>query len=452
MPITLDLEKNPKQTQFFCDVMEQCARHDNGQGDGADALRYWFYGGAIRGGKTFITLGILVFLCKMYRGSRWHVVRKSSVDLKQTTIPSLEKIVKHAQVRWKRADAEYYCEFEGGSRIYFMSENYAQDKDHNRFKGLETNGILLEQLEELQESMYQTCLQRIGSWYDCEKMPPAFMFATFNPTYNWVKKKLHDKWEAHGADAPFYYLQALPDDNGFVTTDQWRAWEQLDTESYNRFIKGSWDIEIKGVFLSEFSSKNIGTAHMEKSEAIWLSFDFNVDPMTCTVWQTDSMTWARCIGEYRQPNSDIYQLCEQIREDYDMTWQVYVTGDASGSNRSPAIRHQLNHYDIIRQELMLPKRAFKVPKTNPTISQSRTFCNSVFKSMPELTIDRTCKHLIDDCRFVQVHLDGGGNVAIKKTGMNQYANIDNKQLGHLLDTMRYFLHSALGGYVKIPKS
>ena len=453
MPTTLDLSANPKQTKFFNDVMRECVNHDKGIAPDGDAIRYWFYGGAIRGGKTYITLGILVFLCKMYRGSRWHVVRKSMTDLKQTAIPSLEKIVKGARCKWRRSDADYFCEFEGGSRIYFMAENFNQDKDHDRWKGVETNGIVLEQLEELQKSMYDMALQRIGSWYAVDKMPPAFLFSTFNPTYNWVKKEIHDPFIKNGARPPFYYQTALPTDNAFVTLDQWRAWRQLDSKDYERMIEGSWEVNIEGTFVTAFNNSMIGQLLIDKRHPIWLSFDFNVDPMTCTVWQTDEVTYARCLQEYRTPNSDIYELCKEIREDWDLNrMEVYVTGDASGNSRNPAIRHQLNFYDIIRDELGIGRNAIKVPTQNPTIAQSRMFINAVIKNLPEFKIDKSCTYLIDDVRFVQSYLNGEGHVAIKKTGINKYANIDNRQLGHLLDTMRYFLHTALPYYVKIHKS
>jgi hypothetical protein len=463
MPVTIDFTKNAKQTQLFNDVMMQCERHGRivqqklageiaEDFDDPEAINFWFYGGAIRGGKTYSTLGILVVLCRMYAGGRAHVIRKSMTDLIATSIPSLKKIVKGADVRWKESPNDYFCEFPNGSRIYFTSENFNQDKDGDKFKGLETNWIVFEQLEELQEKTYTIAISRIGSWYDTEPAAPAFAFATFNPTFNWVKKKVHDVFSKEAAQPPHYYLQALPDDNPFVTADQRRAWAQMDEQDYERFIKGSWDVKIEGTFITAFKNHHIGITRIDKWQPIWLSFDFNVDPMTCTVWQTDGYSWARCLQEYRVPNSDTYELCRMIVDDWGYDYEMYVTGDASGSNRNPAIRHQLNHYDIIRDELRLGRDAFKVPTFNPAISVSRMFCNAVIKNLDEFVIDDGCKYLIDDIRFVQAYLDASGNVAIRKTGINPYANMDNRKLGHLLDTMRYFLHTALAELVTIPKS
>ena len=39
--------------------------------------------------------------------------------------------------------------FNNGSQILFMAEDYANDKDFDRFKGLEVNGFIPEQIEEL---------------------------------------------------------------------------------------------------------------------------------------------------------------------------------------------------------------------------------------------------------------------------------------------------------------
>jgi hypothetical protein len=56
--VTIDLSKNPKQYQFFVEVMKACA--------GLNQYRKFGYGGAIRGGKTFVCLGTLARLANKY--------------------------------------------------------------------------------------------------------------------------------------------------------------------------------------------------------------------------------------------------------------------------------------------------------------------------------------------------------------------------------------------------
>lgn len=465
---TVDFTKNPKQAAYYDKVMlevQRAVKHMRLNAEREDqglellilenAIRYWFYGGAVRGGKTYLFLAILCVLCRYFVGSRWHVIRASHTDLLGTTIPSLEKIVKHTPVRWKKSQGDTFCEFSNGSRIYFKSEGYNSDKDLNKFKGLETNGVLLEQLEELQEETWKKALERTGSWYDCHPMAPALVFATFNPTYNWVKTSFHDKWDEEGCKPPFYYVQALPNDNAFVTQDQWLAWEQLDEETYNRFIKGIWDINVKGKFMTAFTEEHINTgSKIDPNLELWLSFDFNVDPMTCLLAQTDGESFLQVIREWRMPDSDTPALCEQILKDVPelYTMRVRITGDASGNNRNSGTIGHTNQYQWVQDILPVNWDDFRVPKVNPGIADSRTYCNSVLQRMKYCKVDEDCEHLINDLRFVLKGIDIDGHVKIMKRGMNKYLNIDNSQLGHLLDCYRYLIHNAVPNFVQVPKS
>lgn len=450
---TADFSKNPKQSEFIQEVVKTI--------NGDSPVRNFFIGGAIRGGKTFVCLGALVILAKKYPMSKWHIVRESFPTLRSTTIPSVEKILRGANVKWHKNPSDYHVSFPNGSKIYFFSENYAQDKDLDRFKGLETNGFLLEQIEELQEATFMKCLERCGSWY-VDPMPPAINLSTFNPSFNWVKDKIYEPAMAGMLPKTDYYLTALPTDNPYVTDDQWTAWDRLDDESKERFIMGSWDIDVKGAFTHRFDRKK----HIDESleykvdEYIRLAFDFNVDPATCTVYQTDGYTYHHTLKEYRVENSDTYEICDRIKADFyhsndliNGTPAFKVRGDASGKNRMSGTRGHINHYEIIKTELALSWDDFDIPTVNPGISASRVFCNSILQHFPNVKIKESeCPWLVKDLMFCLAGLDRNGNTVIQKLGKNPFINMDNKMLGHLLDTWRYGVHTDLHKFISIPKS
>jgi len=64
--VTVDLSKNKKQEELFNEVMYSIQKKQNGI---EDYNKYFFYGGAIRGGKTFSILTILTILCRMFPNS-----------------------------------------------------------------------------------------------------------------------------------------------------------------------------------------------------------------------------------------------------------------------------------------------------------------------------------------------------------------------------------------------
>ena len=476
-------KKNIRQVEYFTKVMtvailyQQIGKHENRlskispdhedytstveklnelKKEAEDCLLYFFYGGAIRGGKTTIALALLVILCKMFPKSKWAVIRKSMPRLKETTIPALEKMVGRTGVYWKRSQAEYFCQFDNGSRIYFIAENYEQDKQLAKFLGMEMNGFLLEQMEELREEGYNMILSRAGSHYGVVgAMPPPLVLGTFNPTFAWVKRVIYDPWEKSKLEAPYSFTEALPDDNPWVTDAQWRVWETLDDDTYNRMIKGKWNIDVKKAFLWAFN-KDRNTKpglKLNFNEPIWISFDFNVDPMTCVIGQTDHQTYLRVTHAFKVPNSDTYDLCEKIKPIIE-GWEhmVYVTGDASGKNRISGSKGHLNHYQIIRDELGLIDDQFKLLIVNPLISENRVFMNSLLQKFPEFLIDESLEELIKDVQFTVTDIDKDGEVSIKKTGTNEYLSVDNKTLGHLMDCLRYFATITLHKWVNIPRS
>lgn len=492
-PITVSLDPdgekyNPQQRKFFDTVMGCLSRshrlellkvkikefpqdgdpdHLDGMIQMADELkdqvdndyRFFFYGGGVSGGKTHISLALFIIAAStIYPNSRWHVVRESMSSIEQNVIPSIQEILEHSDgLKWKRTKSDYYCEFPNKSRIYFIGENFAKDKDQNKFKGLKSNGFILEQIEELQYKTFEKCIERAGRWYGViGPMPPPIIISTFNPTYGWVKKKIHDEHRRGKLNKKFYYLQALPKDSPWNTEEQWSNWENLDPETYARFIEGKWDLPIENQFFNYFSEeRNVSKDPLELdlTEHIVLSFDFNVEPMTCTMQQSDGHSYMRVLKEFRAMPSDTYALCELIRPIiYGMEHLILITGDASGSNRISGARNHINHYEIVKAELGLKNEQFRVPSANPFISDSRVFMNSLFYRLPEFLIDSSCEYLIQDLKFLEVAIDNDGKVEIQKTGINKSLQIDNKLLGHMSDTLRYGCHSMLPDWLKLPKS
>lgn len=441
--------KNTKQNIFHDQVMRSVARQL--------PFRHFFYGGAIRGGKTFVCLFILVKLAKKYPNSRWHIIRASFPDLEDTTIPSMEKLIGKIgnDFVWKRKSSNYHVSFTNGSKIFFVSENLKQDKTLGSFLGLETNGIMLEQMEGLSLDMYKMAIQRIGSWY-IDPMPIPILLGTFNPTPQWPKKIIYDRYIKKELKPQELFVEALPDDNPFVTNEQWSNWSNLDEESYNQMIRAIWlfagqgnlwaysfrpDKHIVNVTDKMKSNylDNIELMKIQKSLPVNLIFDFNVDPITCLVGQRNGLSWAKLINEYRLRNSDIFELTERIRNDYG-DYYLVATGDASGHNRTAITRGNRSFVQIIQKELQLSPQQMQFPRSNPSVANTRIVVNSVLAKHKEFWISSACQYLIDDLTTIKT--DGTGGILDKKK--------EEKSLRtHLLDNLRYFLWNYFRKFVNI---
>lgn len=415
----MEIELMPKQSELFNKVLDSILQKND--------LRYFFFGGAIRGGKTYSIIVILIVLCKTFPGSKWHIVRKDMTVLLSTTIPSFEKIIfNDTQWIWTRSSGNYHITYlPTNSKIYFKPESIQTDPELNDFLGLETNGFFLEQIEELSKKLWDRAIERSGSWY-IKKMPPAFIFSSFNPTAKWIKSFVHDKWVNNELASPYCYIQALTSDNKYVTADQWNAWENMDDHIYRNLIEGSWIFESKGnLFIYNFTRDRIFTDLKPVSHLpIILSFDFNVEPITCLAGQVSEFETTLILDEYRLMNSDIEELCTRILSDYPDK-MLLVTGDASGQSRT-ALKRDLTYYKEIKRVLKLSMGQFKLPAANPPIKSTRILCNSLLKKHPDYKFSDRVPYLITDIESTET--DGHGGIDESK----------DKHKGHLLACWRYF--------------
>ncbi len=165
-----------------------------------------------------------------------------------------------------------------------------------------------------------------------------------------------------------------------------------------------------------------------------LSFDFNVEPITCLVGQCDpSLDRVRILDEYRLVNSDIEELCNRIITDYSDK-MLLVTGDASGQNRT-ALKRDLNYYKVIQSKLRLSIHQFKIPAMNPKIKNTRVLCNSLLSKHKDYLFSDRVPYLVLDMEECEV--DAHGNIDKTK----------DKHKSHLLDAWRYFNWSFLNKFL-----
>jgi len=426
----IDLTANPKQAEFFVASLA-AAQYKN-------TFKFLNYGGAVRGGKTYVTLAILIRLCELYPGSRWHIIRKDMPSLEATTIPSFEKLVAGSR-NWRfcRSKSNYYVQNRKGSKIFFKGENKQQDPNLMKFLGLETNGFFLEQAEELSEELWNKALERVGSWY-LENMPRGLIFMTFNPCQNWVKDKIYTPFMNEMLPPEYCFMTALPSENPFVTDDQFSGWEMMADRYYKQFIEGDWtdfDGETNR-WLHSFSAKrHIGKVEWNPDEPTYLSFDFNRNPITCSVWQHYD-GWIRGVRVIKLLDSTIYRLCEVIMEEYPSA-HFFVTGDVSGDVKTTM--SNLSNFDVIKASLGLSATQMQLSMSNPRLKDSRMLCNSILEKYPLVVDEVNCADFIDDAKKCKANSDH----TIVKDNRNK-----KEQQADTLDTFRYYIHRYFVDYMK----
>lgn len=245
-----------------------------------------------------------------------------------------------------------------------------------------------------------------------------------------------------GVNRPFHKLF-----NNKDKYDDWMSWQmptslnphipakeieaaksQLDPIIFAQEYEAKFTTTLNKPFMYSFTTDHINdNIGFNNKSTLYISFDFNVDPMTCIIAQ-HAIGYIYILDEIRLRDSNVYEVCDIINAKYG-NYHKLVTGDASGMARNVVTKGNVNSYYIIVKELKLSESHIMIPKQNPPLNESRTLCNAIFHNHPDFKIHSRCKHLLEDLMFVQVNDKG----EIDKTS--------DKHRSHLLDGLRYYLNS-----------
>jgi PBSX family phage terminase large subunit len=224
-------------------------------------------------------------------------------------------------------------------------------------------------------------------------------------------------------------------DNKFCRPERIIFLEQLaaiDPYYYTVFTLGLWgNRKITDPFCLSFSKeKHVGETKLRQDMEVYLSFDFNKNPITCGVYQHEgNHIW--CVESIKLENSDIYKLCDYIKTSYKGCMFI-VTGDATGQNTTALVQDDINYYTVIKAQLNLAQPQLKVPSINPKVRENRLLVNAVFHNCVVKLDPARAKGLIFDC----------GNVSVNDVGDIEKGDRNNpKKRADHLDNWRYYLNS-----------
>jgi hypothetical protein len=204
--------------------------------------------------------------------------------------------------------------------------------------------------------------------------------------------------------------------------------EQLDELTFRCEILAE-DVDVtNNPFAYAFDEKHIVPVEYDASQHLYLSFDFNVDPITCIAVQQINGC-INVVKEFYLKNSDIYQLCDQVISEFPKA-SFIITGDSTGANRSALTQGNLGYYDVVQTKLRLGRAQMKQPTVNPSIRDTRVLVNSLLQNYC-IKIDPSCEWLIKDLKYVEVDSEGD-IIKDRRTDLRK---------ADLLDCFRYYCNS-----------
>ena len=189
-------------------------------------------------------------------------------------------------------------------------------------------------------------------------------------------------------------------------------------------------------------AKHVKACSINYEHPIYLSFDFNKNPICCSIIQyyNETVYIPFCI---KLVNSDIYKLCHYIKNKFTVVGKnephFIVNGDASGNNASAMVKDNLNYFRIIKAELGLTIGQMQQLASNPKIEENQVLVNAVLEHVKHCIDPDGAQALIFDLEFAEMLPNG----TLKKADRN-----DPTQQLDPLDTYRYFINRNLRHFLK----
>ena len=418
----------------------------------SEKYNFILYGGAIRGGKTIWGLSALLILCEIFPGSRWAVIRENLERIRETTIPSFEKMGASGMLRQN----PYKYTHPNSSVILFMGENYAKDKEMNAFKGLEVNGFLFEEINECQEQTFNKAFERAGSWIikNTDIQPKPIVLATCNPTNGWVKDRIYDKWKTRTLPIKWAYVPAKITDNPSLPVEYIENLKNLPKYEYEVFVLGNWGIQLKtgGEFLKSFElEQHVRPVKLDINNTIHVSIDSNVLPyISVSVWQIEKehyidFTKYHCIQVNELPARDPMNTARKSAlnlanwlKDIGYNDVVFMYGDPTTKNSNNIDDDKKSFFDLFTGTLNSEgyQTRDKMSRSNKSVSSMGDFVNAIFEGKVEtvsITIGENNKVSIND--YIETKQDKDGGI-LKRRETDPKTKTSFEPNGHIVDNLK----------------
>jgi hypothetical protein len=253
--------------------------------------------------------------------------------------------------------------------------------------------------------------------------------------YKYFVEQKHDNYR---------FIQAPTTQNIYLPKHYVEELKNAYDEEYFRInVLGEFGDYTSGLVVKNFTSENINPKITYlKDYPIYITWDFNVDPMSCIIaHKTDDKVFF--IDEIILENSTTQNTIDEfIRRYGEHEGDIIVTGDASGDNRST--QSELSNYMIIKNAL---KRHFKnhnikfcLRPYNPPIKNRISAFNAMVcnhEKKRKLLIHPRCEKLLYNIHNLKYKV---GTSIVDVPSYAQIKNENNlKFLEHPFDAASYLI-------------
>lgn len=354
------------------------------------------YQGGFGSGKTFSGSLLGIALCLKYPKIRGLVGAQTYALLSDTTLKQyfehLETMGYVAGVHYEYNVSKMILQFKNGSEILFRHL-----QEPNKLKSLNLGFVEIEEMSDTPESTFLMLLSRLRQKNIWGK---EFQYRLFGHTNPEMSKGWIYKYFVEQKPDNFRIIFAPSTQNTFLSPDYVEDLRKIYDEQYYRInVLGEFGDYTSGLVVKNFTNDNIKELHYQPDLPLHLTFDFNVDPMSCILAHVaDGKVFY--FDEFILENTTTQGTMEEVLKKYPAhKSEIIVNGDASGDNRST--QSEVSNYVIIRNALKrhypnnkirFDLRPYNPPIKNRIASFNAMICNH--NGERKIFIDKRCKWLL----------------------------------------------------------
>lgn len=216
---------------------------------------------------------------------------------------------------------------------------------------------------------------------------------------------------------------------------------------YEIYTLGNWGNRITGsqAYKGFDRSKHVRKLDYNPSDALHISFDFNVNPyMTLAIWQIEG-TLIKQIDEItaKDPDNNTAATCRIFASKYpNHIGGLFIYGDPSGVSEDTRSEKGHNDFSIIMKELNQYNPTRRLHKKAPAVVTRIQWINSILAIQEgglKIVIDEGCKTTITDYQNGKEASDG---TKFKEKVKDPNTKISYELYHHVTDANDYFLTKA----------
>ena len=403
------------------------------------ALDVALYQGGYGSGKTFSGSLLGIMLCLKYPKIRGLVGAQTYTLVRDTTLRQyfehLDNMGFRAGYHYEFKSSEDKLVFKNGSEILFRHL-----QEPNKLKSLNLGFIEIEEMSDTPESTFLMLLSRLRQKNEWGKEFQYRLFGHTNPemTKGWIYKYFVEQKPEN-----YRLIYAPSTQNIYLPENYVEDLKRIYDEQYYRInVLGEFGDYTSGLVVKNFTDDNIKELFYQPDMALHLTWDFNVDPMSC-ICAHKTADKVFYFDEFILENTSTQGTIDEVLKRYPAhKGDIIVNGDASGDNRST--QSERSNYVIIMNALRrhYPNNSIKchIRKFNPAIRNRIAAFNAMIcnhNGERKIFIDKKCKWLLYNIYNLKYKV---GSDDVDVPTYSQIKNENNlKFLEHPFDSASYLV-------------